>query len=49
MAFGTSDNYVPVIFRFPPENDGNPLLKIRAEQVKGDRVEGTVVSARYPE
>ncbi len=49
MAFGTSDNYVPVLFRFPPENNPDPLLKIRAEQVKGDRVEGTLVSARYPE
>ncbi|HDR15735.1 MAG TPA: tRNA (N(6)-L-threonylcarbamoyladenosine(37)-C(2))-methylthiotransferase MtaB [Desulfobacteraceae bacterium] len=48
MALGTSDNYVPVVFRFQSENDPDPLLKIRAEQIKDDKVEGTIVSASYP-
>jgi len=48
MAVGTSDNYVSVIFPFQPENGENPLVKIRAEQVKGEKVEGTVVNVRYP-
>jgi threonylcarbamoyladenosine tRNA methylthiotransferase MtaB len=47
MALGTSDNYVPVIFPFQPENDENPLINIRAEQLKGDRVEGTIVNVRH--
>jgi threonylcarbamoyladenosine tRNA methylthiotransferase MtaB len=48
MALGTSDNYVPVIFPFQPENDETPLMNIRADQLKGDRVEGTIVNVRYP-
>jgi threonylcarbamoyladenosine tRNA methylthiotransferase MtaB len=49
MAVGTSDNYVPVIFRLPAKHDHGPLLKVRAEQVTGDRVEGTFVNSSYPE
>ncbi len=48
MALGTSDNYIPVIFPFRSERDSDSRLRMRAEQVKGDRVEGTVVNVRYP-
>jgi threonylcarbamoyladenosine tRNA methylthiotransferase MtaB len=47
MAIGTSDNYVPVVFRSRPGEDEDRLLTLRAEKITGDRVEGTVVSAPY--
>ena len=41
-ALGTSDNYLPVIFRCPPD-DLSSIVTVRPEKVSGDRIEGTVI------
>jgi threonylcarbamoyladenosine tRNA methylthiotransferase MtaB len=46
VAYGTSDNYVPVTLLYGPSADPYPLSIVRADRIIGDRVEGTVVSGK---